>query len=211
MTGFFMTFEGIDGGGKTTQAALLAAELRRCGRSVVETREPGGSPLGDRVRELLAAGDADLSPETCALLFTAVRMEHLRRLILPSLHAGGVVVCDRYHDSTWVYQGVAGADPELLAALSVLAPAPDLTVLIDVEPDLAAKRLLQRGESPPPRDVLHRLREAFLRRAENEPERFVVLDGGLPMAVAHRRIVAAVFERLPPVVYPPPPVLAPQW
>ena len=112
--GFFLTVEGIDGVGKSTQTRLLAGRLRRLGREVVETREPGGAPGAEAIRRLLVEGDPERwSPETETLLFTAARRDHLERVIRPALARGAVLVCDRYVDSTRAYQGAGERDPAL--------------------------------------------------------------------------------------------------
>jgi dTMP kinase len=194
--GRFLSFEGIDGSGKSTQARLLADALRAEGQDVVLTREPGGSPGAEEIRRLVLEGDpARWSPETEALLFTAARRDHLERTIRPALARGAFVVCDRFADSTRVYQGVTRGDLRALVdGLHALAIGvePDLTFLIDIDPDLGLSRararagVEQRFEDMG-LDMQRRMRAAFLDLAAAQPLRFRVIDGaGDPAAVASR-------------------------
>lgn len=178
----FVTFEGIDGSGKTTQAELLAKWLEEQGRSVVATREPGGTPLGERVRELLLDGDA-MAPWSEAALFVAARSELVERVIAPALAAGSEVVSDRYLDSSLAYQGVArGLGVEQVLALNMDAIRgilPDVTFLLLVDVEAARKRSAAVG------DRIEREGDTFLRAvddayrqlAERFPERIVAVDG----------------------------------
>jgi dTMP kinase len=178
----FVTFEGIDGSGKSTQAELLAEWLEEQGRSVVATREPGGTPLGERVRELLLDGDA-MAPWSEAALFVAARSELVERVIAPALAAGSEVVSDRYLDSSLAYQGVArGLGVEHVLALNMNAIRgilPDVTFLLLVDVEAAGKR------SAAARDRIEREGDTFLRVVDNAyrqlaeqfPERIVTIDG----------------------------------
>jgi dTMP kinase len=178
--GRFISFEGIDGSGKSTQARLLAAGLRATGLEVVETREPGGAPGAEAIRRLLVEGEPGRwSPETEALLFTAARRDHLERTIRPALQRGATVITDRFADSTRVYQGVARADlratVDALHALTI-AVEPDLTLILDLDPRTALGRGLARGGSEDRFERLgigfqQRLRAGFLALAAEFPGR----------------------------------------
>lgn len=184
--GMFISFEGIDGSGKSTQARLLADHLRAQGRDVVLTREPGGSPGAEEIRALVLQGAPDRwSAETEILLFTAARRDHLERTIRPALAAGKVVICDRFADSTRMYQGLSRGDlrqtVDKLHAL-MIGVEPDLTILIDMDPAKGLSRALSRqtveerfedfGE-----ELQAKMRSGFLALAAEFGERFVVIDG----------------------------------
>ena len=201
MSGRFISFEGIDGSGKSTQLRTLAGRLRAAGTEVVETREPGGSPGAEAIRRLLVEGETGRwSPETELLLFTAARRDHLERTIRPALAAGATVLTDRFADSTRVYQGVARGDlratVDALHALAI-ATEPDLTVILDLDPGLALARGLARG-GPEDRferfgaDFQARLRAGFLALAAEFPDRCRVVpaDGAAEEVAA--RVAAAV-------------------
>lgn len=206
--GLFLSFEGIDGSGKSTQARGLADRLRTAGHDVVLTREPGGSAGAEEIRRLLLTGDPDRwSPETEILLFTAARRDHLERTIRPALDRGAVVVCDRFADSTRVYQGMTRGDlrgtVDALHAL-MIGVEPDLTVLIDIDPATGLARAVARAEARAEAGAgagagaelrfeamgiatQERMRAAFLALAAAAPARFRVIDGrGDPAAVAAR-------------------------
>ena len=170
--GPFVSFERIDGSGKSTQARLLAEALRATGREVVLTREPGGSPGAEEIRRLVLTGDrARWSPETEILLFTAARRDHLERTIRPALQRGPVVVTDRFADSTRLYQGTTRGDLRALVdrlhAL-MIGVEPDLTVVIDMDPARALDRSLRRLSAPAPSAAvaLHQVLEAMRSPAE---------------------------------------------
>jgi dTMP kinase len=178
----FITFEGLDGSGKSTQAELLATWLRAQGREVLSTREPGGTPIGEAVRDLVLHGD-ELSPWAEAALFAAARAEHVERAIRPALESGADVVSDRYLDSSVAYQGIArglGEDRVLELNLTVTRGLlPDRTFLVLVDPEEARRR---GGEY---RDRIERETEDFMRRADEAfrllatvfPQRIVTVDG----------------------------------
>ncbi|MEO0701562.1 MAG: dTMP kinase [Pseudomonadota bacterium] len=184
--GLFVTFEGIDGSGKSTQSRRLAAHLAALGRDPVLTREPGGSDGAEEIRRLLVEGDPDRwSPETEILLFTAARRDHLEKKIAPALKAGQVVICDRFADSTRVYQGVTRGDlrgvVDDLHRL-MIAREPDLTFLIDMDPAQALARGLARRSGEDRFEDFGagfqvRLRDGFLTLARDNPHRFRIIDG----------------------------------
>jgi len=189
-SGRFITFEGIDGSGKSTQARLLAAHLQDEGHMVTLTREPGGSPGAEEIRALVLEGDPDRwSAETEILLFTAARRDHLERTIQPALDAGATVICDRFADSTRMYQGLSRGDlrttVDQLHQL-MIGREPDLTLLIDMDPAIGLTRALSRngreerfegfGEA-----LQAKMRAGFLALAAEFPARFRVIDGNRPV------------------------------
>ncbi len=195
MTAHFITFEGIDGSGKSTQAKRLAADLKADGVDVVLTREPGGSAGAEEIRRLLVEGDPDRwSGETEILLFTAARRDHLEKTILPALEAGKTVICDRFADSTRVYQGAARGDlravVDQLHAL-MIGREPDLTFVIDMDPSIALQRGLARASGEDRFEDLglafqEKLRAGFALLQSESPDRFRLIDGNdTPEVVAH--------------------------
>jgi dTMP kinase len=195
-----VTFEGVDGSGKSTQTELLQEWLQKEGRDVVMTREPGGTPLGERVRELLLDGEA-IAPWTEAALFAAARAELVDRVIGPALAEGSVVVCDRYLDSSLAYQGIArGLGVERVLAFNVEAIRgilPDLTFLLVVDVDEAQKR------SASARDRIEREGVAFLSLVDNGyrqlaglfPQRIVTIDASRPVHDIAKEIREHVQQR----------------
>ncbi|MGR3463858.1 dTMP kinase [Limimaricola sp.] len=193
-TGLFISFEGIDGSGKSTQARLLAEALRQAGREALLTREPGGSPGAEEIRSLVLTGDPGRwSAETELLLFTAARRDHLERTIRPALAEGRTVITDRFADSTRVYQGATRGDlRDTVDRLHVLmiGAEPDLTFLIDMDPAMALARGLARGSGEDRFEDMglgfqETLRAGFLDLAAAHPHRFRVIDGNrAPEAVA---------------------------
>lgn len=201
MAGRFITFEGVDGSGKTTQLRLLAARLRAAGVEVTETREPGGAPGAEQIRRLLVEGEPGRwSAETETLLFTAARRDHLERTILPALAAGATVLCDRFADSTRVYQGAARADLRgVVDALHrlMIGREPDLTLILDLDPAEALSRGLARGGAEDRFERLGagfqaRLREGFLALAAEFPDRCRVIRADGPTEAVAGRIAAAL-------------------
>jgi len=208
MAGLFITFEGTEGCGKSTQINALAARLQDQGQQVLQTREPGGTPLGEAVRDLLQHDEAGagMSPEAELLLFTASRAQLTRERILPAIAKGEIVLCDRFMDSTTVYQGVARQiDIQAVAAINRFAVGearPDLTILIDLSPEVGMARVHARSDGQLDRieqeaiEFFQAVRAGYLKLAESEPERFLVLDGSASVEVLEQQIWAAVQPRL---------------
>jgi dTMP kinase len=204
-TGVFVVFEGGDGTGKSTQIRLLRSAIERVGHLAVVTREPGGTPLGEQVRELLLSHTSeDMEDRTEALLYAAARAQHVREVIVPALERGSVVLCDRYVDSSIAYQG-AGRDlgEDAVARLNDWATnslRPDLTVLLDIDPAEGLERAL--GDGAPDRleaaglEFHREARAAFHRRAALDPDRYLVLDATRPVEELHATIRSAVLRRL---------------
>lgn len=201
----FLSFEGIDGSGKSTQARLLAESLRQRGLAVVLTREPGGSPGAEEIRRLVLEGDpARWSAETEILLFTAARRDHLEKTIRPALARGEVVITDRFADSTRMYQGLSRGD--LRATVDrlhdlMIGVEPDLTLLIDIDPATG----LSRAQARPGKELRFEdmglplqqaMRAGFLDLAAANPGRFRVIDGARPEAEVAADVLAAVLPRL---------------
>ena len=208
--GKFITFEGGEGGGKSTQAARLANRLKSVGLDVVVSREPGGSAGAEAIRHVLLSGAAKpLGPHAEAILFAAARADHLRQTIQPALERGQWVISDRFADSTRIYQGVLGnVDARLISRLEKVTVGdliPDLTIILDVTPDVGLRRASERrGDAAVDRfeaeafDFHKKLREAYLELAENEPKRCVVINAGADPATVGEFVWSAVTERLNP-------------
>ena len=204
--GFFITFEGGEGAGKSTQARRLAERLRAAGRAVTLTREPGGSPGAEAIRALLVSGEADRwSPISETLLMYAARRDHIERTIVPALARGEVVICDRFLDSTRAYQGAGGGAPrELIAALEqavVGTVMPDLTIVFDLSVDVGLARAAARGEGEARfeskgREFHERLRAAFLAIGLAEPDRCKAIDADGDLAAVEARVWALVAPSL---------------
>ncbi|WP_378951625.1 dTMP kinase [Mesorhizobium sp. ANAO-SY3R2] len=206
--GFFITFEGGEGAGKSTQIERLAAKLRDKRYDIIVSREPGGSPGAEAVRHVLLSGAAEpFGPEMEALLFAAARSDHVEQVIRPAVERGAVVLCDRFLDSSRVYQGITGnLDPDFMAAVERVAingMMPDLTLILDLDPAEGLKRATaRRGEGIADRfeketlEVHEKRREAFLAIAANEPERCVVIDAAQSPEAVEAAITAAVFAAL---------------
>jgi dTMP kinase len=205
-TGRFITFEGGEGGGKSTQIRLLAERLRQSDREVVSTREPGGSEGAESLRGLLVKGAADRwSPMTETLILYAARCDHLERVIRPGIGRGAWVISDRFADSTRAYQGAAGGvDPNFIDHLeqTVLGTTtPDLTLILDLPPEEGLRRAGRRGDDETRFEdkglTFHRrLREEFLAIASAEPNRCVVIDASAPLQDVSEAIWAVVTSRL---------------
>jgi dTMP kinase len=210
MRGKFITFEGGEGTGKSTQAAMLALRLESLGLRVLLTREPGGSPGAEIIRHVLLSGAAKpFGAEAEAMLFAAARDDHIRCTILPALEAGKWVICDRFADSTRVYQGALGqVDQRLINALERVSLGdlyPDLTLILDVPVALGLKRAARRrGGANPDRfeaekiDFHEKLRQAYLALAAAEPERCVIIDTAAPKEKVARQVWKAVNSKLAP-------------
>lgn len=211
MEGYFVTVEGPDGGGKSTHIRRFHQELAAAGHPVTLTREPGGSPGAEEIRRLIIEGDSDRwSPETETLLFKAARRDHLEKTIWPALEAGHIVLSDRFADSTRVYQGVTRGDLRgLVDALHelIIKEEPHLTIIIDVDPDVVAKRIAARAEADATAaaesrfeqmgtDFQHKLRAGYLAIAEEFPQRCVVIDGHGTEEEVYQVFRATLLERL---------------
>ena len=204
----FITLEGIDGAGKTTHLDAIADWIRRAGHTLVQTREPGGTPLGDTLRKLLL--EHDMRPDSEALLMFAARSEHLQAVILPALARGNWVLSDRFSDASVAYQGGGrGLGVDRIEALEAwVHPGfrPDLTLLFDLAPQVAAQRM-QLGRTDRDRfereqtAFFERVRAAYLARALTQPERFCVLDAAQPAERVRADILSALTQlaaRFPP-------------
>jgi dTMP kinase len=206
LTGAFITFEGIDGSGKSTQLRMLASVLRLRGMDVVQTREPGGTPLGARLREALLDAQEQVDPLAELLLYAADRAQHVRALLRPALAAGRIVLSDRYADATVAYQGAGrGFEPSLVTEVVALATGglkPDLTLLFDLSVAKSSERSRQRTKASDgaPNDRLEleaehfhaRVRDAYLQIAAAEPERVRVVDASLSVEEIHAHVLEIV-------------------
>jgi dTMP kinase len=203
LTGLFITFEGIDGCGKSTQLRMLASELRLRGCEVVSTREPGGTPLGNRLRHALLDIDEQVDPLAELLVFAADRAQHVRALLRPALETGHVVLSDRYADATVAYQGAGRGFPEALVsevvALATGGLMPELTLVFDLTVDESFRRAEARS-SGSGRDRLEaedaafhtRVRDAYLRLAAAEPERVSIVDASASVQETHTQVMRLV-------------------
>ena len=208
MGGLFITFEGIDGCGKSTQSELLAQELSKRGSQVVVTREPGGTIIGEDIRQLLISdASVHIAPITELLLYVAARAQHVAELIKPSLAAGNIVISDRYTDSAIAFQGYGrGLDLSMIEELNSLATGglvPDLTIVFDLDPATARTRLGSRpvggllGAFDDQHAEFHeRMRSGYLSMARKEPSRIKIVDAGGSAAETHSNVLALVLSRL---------------
>lgn len=206
--GFFISFEGGEGVGKSTQIRWLASALQEIGREVVVTREPGGSPGAEAIRHVLLSGAAEpFGPRMEAVLFAAARSDHVEQVIRPAVERGAIVLTDRFVDSSRVYQGITGnLDPDFMASLERVTVGdmmPDLTIILDLDPEEGLGRAVERrGSALPDRyeketvAIHRRRREAFLEIAREEPERCVVVDAGQPAEEVAAAIADIVWTRL---------------
>ncbi|MGB0901762.1 dTMP kinase [Halocynthiibacter sp.] len=204
-TGIFISFEGIDGSGKSTQAKRLATTLRDLGHEVVHTREPGGSVGAEEIRSLVLEGDPDRwSPESEILLFTAARRDHLEKTITPAIEAGKIVICDRFADSTRMYQGISRGDlrgvVDQLHSL-MIGREPDLTIIVDMDPATGLSRALSRQTSEERfegfgEDLQTKMRAGFLQLAQEFPDRCEIIEGAQDMDAVASDILAVVQARI---------------
>lgn len=214
MTARFITFEGGEGVGKSTQIKRLISNLTRAGVHSVRTREPGGTPRAEAIRSFLLQGQCEAwGPSAEAVLFAAARLDHVRSLIAPNLESGKWVLSDRFSDSTRAYQGLTGGVPvKLINALETLAldgHAPDLTIILDLDPRVAFERLAARAEDeggPTPdrfereaADWHGRLRESFLEIADNNRERCVVISADADSDMVEAEIWQVMLRRFPEI------------
>jgi len=203
--GFFITFEGIDGSGKSTQIQKLAKFLEDNGFDIIITREPGGSVGGEEIRNLLLQGEVDRwSAETEILLFTAARRDHLERIILPALQDGKIVICDRFTDSTRMYQGMRGPKlRDLVDSLTdeVINCDPDLTIIIDIDPEISLRRAKSR-ETAEERfedfgvDLQKKMRKGFIDLSKEFNSRIKVVNGQQSVDDLAKEIFSLVKARL---------------
>jgi len=202
VSGLFITLEGPEGAGKTTNREFLAERLRAAGRQVLLTREPGGTPLAERIRELLLTpSDEPMASDTELLLMFAARAQHLEQVIRPALAAGKVVLCDRFTDATYAYQGGGrGLSEERIAVLETFVQGdlrPDLTLVFDLPVEVGLARAAARGRlarfEQEGREFFEAVRQAYLRRAARYPERYRVIDAGQPLDQVQQQL-----ERLLP-------------
>ena len=201
MTGLFITLEGPEGAGKSTNRDYLAAQLRAAGRDVVLTREPGGTPLAERIREvLLAPSDEAMDADAELLLMFAARAQHIARVIRPALQRGAVVICDRFTDATYAYQGGGRGLPEArIATLEAFVQQglqPDLTLVFDLPVEIGLARATARGRldrfEQEGRAFFEAVRSAYLARAATDPQRYRIVDAAQPLADVQRALDALV-------------------
>ncbi len=200
-SGIFVSFEGGDGSGKSSQIGLLGQWFTALGYDVTTTREPGGTPLGQQLRELILHGD-DMDPRTEALLYAADRAHHVASCVQPALARGGVVITDRYLDSSVAYQGggreLSAQQVEDLSLWATHGLLPNITLLLDIDPVVGVARVpggLDRLERAGARFHV-RTRQAYLERARDFPERFSIIDASGSIEQVHSLVVAAVSQRL---------------
>ena len=208
VAGTFITFEGIDGSGKSTQLRMLAQFLKSIDCEVLLTREPGGTPVGNRLRAALLDAQEEVDPLTELLVFAADRAQHVRRVLRPALESGQVVFSDRYADATAAYQGAGrGFSPELISEIIQLATEglqPDLTLLFDLSVDDSTARTRRRANGKQQGDRLDaenaefhtRVRDAYLQIARAEPERVQVVETNQPIELPHERVKEIVLPFL---------------
>lgn len=201
----FITFEGPEGSGKSTQAKMLADALGKLELKVLLTREPGGDPVGEDIRKILLDGaDHSVTDRTELLLYLAARAQHVEKIIRPHLESGHIVICDRYIDSTVAYQGYGnGIDLELIHQMNKLAIGgliPDITFLIDIDVETGLRRQQQWNRMERKNVEYHkRVREGFLAEARHHPERILTLDASQDIETVHQQILQTVERQIEPV------------
>ena len=208
LTGKLFTFEGSEGSGKSTQIELLADELEGMGNEVIVTREPGGTEIGEEIRHLLIHNSAgnDMAPEAELLLFAAARAQLVRQVVIPGLQEGKIILCDRFLDSTTVYQGAArsiSSDPvSYINQFAAASITPDLTFILDVPAEVSIARVKRRVTDLPDRmeqenvDFYKKVREGYLLLARSLPERFHVVDGTRELRMNQEDILKTVLENI---------------
>jgi len=208
MRGLFITLEGIDGSGKSTQREMLAEQLKRRGFEIVVTREPGGTAIGEGIRQLMVSdASVHVAPTTELLLYVAARAQHVAELIKPSLDSAKIVISDRYTDSTVAFQGYGrGLDLDVIERLNQFATGglrPDLTIVFDLDPVTARSRVGSRpvggllGAFDEQHAVFHeRMRAGYLKMAENEPSRIRVVDATGAADETHERVISIVLKKI---------------
>jgi dTMP kinase len=206
LNGNFITFEGIDGSGKSTQLKMLAAYLRSRGVELITTREPGGTPLGEKFREAFLETNETIAPMAELLAFAADRAQHVEFLIRPSLEKGLIVISDRFADATYAYQGAGRGFPEdkILQVIELATGGlkPDLTLFLDIPVNTATSRMASRDESHSVKNRMDeesvafytRVRDAYRGIAEREPQRFVIIDAQGSVDEIHEKVVEKVCE-----------------
>jgi dTMP kinase len=205
LSGKFITFEGIDGSGKSTQLRMLAGDLRQRGVDVITTCQPGGTPLGRRLREAFLETEETVAPLAELLLFAADRAQHVEFLIKPALAEGRIVISDRYADATYAYQGAGRGFPDKMVnqviAIATEGLKPDLTIFFDISVETALRRMSARGEKANRMDLetadfYERVRNAYLSIAAREKDRFLVIDANGAMEQIHANVVEIVTKFL---------------
>jgi len=198
MNGIFITFEGADGCGKTTQLMLLAEFLQKQGKEVVVTREPGARGLGEKLREILLNYEGEVSNRCESFLFLADRAQHIDMIVKPALEAGKYVLCDRHTDSTVAYQGYGRgldiAQIKMLNEIAVNGTKPDLTFVFDVDVETAEKRLGSKKDrlESAGREFHNRVRKGYLKLAKQEPERVKVINAAQSIEAVHKEVISVI-------------------
>jgi dTMP kinase len=208
LQGKFITFEGIDGSGKSTQLRMVAGDLRQRGVDVITTHEPGGTPLGRRLREAFLETEETVAPIAELLLFAADRAQHVEFLIRPALSEGRIVISDRYADATFAYQGAGRGFPEAsvnqIIELATGGLKPDLTLFFDISVEHALQRMSLRHQTGERRNRMDAetgefyssVRKAYLKIAEAEPQRFIILDANGSVDETHAMVLKRITEFL---------------